>query len=88
MQIGSPDWLDQSILNALDRQWARKGKWLSAFDLQCYFASQKHLVTFDIVSERLYSLYLRGVVEAAYARNGKGPNAGHVLRYSRVRARW
>lgn len=88
MEKGSPAWIDQHILNQLDRAWERKGKWLSSYELLQFFAQQEHPVPLDTINDRLYCLYIHGSVEAMYASNGKGPNAPFLLRYSRVRARW
>jgi hypothetical protein len=88
MNKGSPEWLDAKILASLDRMWARKGKYCSAYDLMGYMAEQGYAVPLDAINERLHTLHLYGSIEAMFAPNGKGTNALYLLRYSRVRTRY
>lgn len=84
MNKGSAEWLDTKILNELDRQWARRGKWCSVYDLIANFEGLP--VSLDTLNERLYALYMHGDIQGMYAPNGKGPNSLYLLRYTRTRA--
>lgn len=87
MNKGSPEWIDLKILNYLDRQWERKGRYLSALDLMRAFANDAYSVDLEDVHDRLCDLRIHGVIEGQYAPYGTGPNPPYLLRYSRVRAR-
>lgn len=88
MNKGSPEWLDAKILAMLDRAWARKGKYLSPYELAGYFTEQGRDIALCDIQTRLYYLCAAHILEAQLAPNGGGQNVPTLLRYSRLRARW
>lgn len=81
VERGSIEWLDLCIVGMLDRAWNRRGKYLSAYEIQAYFAPGKVMtVSLEAINSRLVLLIAQGEIEAMIGRDT-------VLRYSRIRPR-